>query len=313
MDVILGIDTSCYTTSVALADINTENCIKYELKMLLPEKGEKGLRQSTALFLHIKNLPTVLERLMHSGEYNIKAVCVSEKPRPIDGSYMPVFEAGVSVAASIASTLGVPLYKTTHQENHIMAASNGDFSEPFLALHLSGGTTELVKAVPVQCGYNIDIVSATKDISFGKLIDRLGVNLGLDFPAGKYLDELAQKGSASFMPAVKLYDGDISLSGAEKQFGDIAEKIQREDLARSLFEYSARLLEKWVCDCVKRENIYDVLFAGGVSSNSIIKQYLANSVKLSDVRLHFAPADICRDNAVGTAKIGCRFYKESKK
>ncbi len=313
MDVILGIDTSCYTTSVALADVETEDCIKYELKMLLPEKGEKGLRQSTALFLHIKNLPTVLKDLLQDGDYNIRAVCVSEKPRPVDGSYMPVFEAGVSVAESVAYALGVPLYKTTHQENHIMAASDGKLSEPFLALHLSGGTTELVKAEPLSCGYNIEIVSATKDISFGKLIDRLGVKMGIDFPAGKHLDELAQHGNMTFLPAIKLYDGDVSLSGAEKQFGDMTQTMSRENLARSLFEYSARLLEKWVYECVRREKKYNVLFAGGVSSNSIIKQYLADSARLSDVRLHFASADICRDNAVGTAKIGCRFYKESKK
>lgn len=312
MDVILGIDTSCYTTSVALADIKTEKCIKYELKMLLPESGEKGLRQSTALFLHIKNLPEVTESLMKNKDYDIKAVCVSEKPRPVDGSYMPVFEAGVCVASSVANALGVPLYRTTHQENHIMAASDGVFGNPFLALHLSGGTTELVRAIPKYCGYDIEIVSATKDISFGKLIDRIGVKLGLDFPAGKYLDELAQSGEACFLPPVKLYNGYINLSGAEKQFTDISDKLKKEDIARSLFEYTAKLLEMWVYECVSREKIYDVLFAGGVSSNSIIQKQLKNSARLSNVNLHFASADMCRDNAVGTAKIGCRFYKESK-
>lgn len=312
MDVILGIDTSCYTTSVALAEIESEECIKYELKMLEPEKGEKGLRQSTALFFHIKNLPTVIEKLMCGGKYNIKAVCVSQKPRPAECSYMPVFEAGYSTAASIAGVLNVPLYTTTHQENHIMAASNGMFKEPFLALHLSGGTTELVRANPKYCGYDIEIVSATKDISFGKLIDRIGVKIGLDFPAGKHLDELAQGGNACFVPPIKLYSGDINLSGAEKQFTDTVGKMSNEDLARSLFEYIAKLLEKWVYEHTNREKIYDVLFAGGVSSNSIIKQTLQNSERLKNVRLYFAQADICRDNAVGTAKIGCRFYKESK-
>lgn len=312
MDVILGIDTSCYTTSAALVEIKTEECIKYELKMLEPEKGEKGLRQSTALFLHVKNLPTVIEKLMDGGKYNIKAVCVSQKPRPAEDSYMPVFEAGYSVASSIAGVLNVPLYTTTHQENHIMAASNGLFKEPFLALHLSGGTTELVRANPKYCGYDIEIVSATRDISFGKLIDRIGVKLGLSFPAGKHLDSLAQSGEPCFLPPVKLYNGDINLSGAEKQFMDMSDKLKKEDMARSLFEYTAKLLEKWVYEQTNREKIYDVLFAGGVSSNSIIKQTLQNSEKLKNVKLHFAEADICRDNAVGTAKIGCRFYKESK-
>lgn len=193
-----------------------------------------------------------------------------------------------------------------------MAASDGIFEKAFLALHLSGGTTELLKAVPKYCGYDVEIVSATKDISFGKLVDRIGVRLGLDFPAGKYLDELAQSGEPCFLPPVKLYNGDINLSGAEKQFLDVSDKLKKEDMARSLFEYIAKLLEVWVCEYVKREKIYDVLFVGGVSSNSVIQKLLKESQKLGDVNLHFAQADVCRDNAVGTAKIGCRFYKEYK-
>lgn len=149
MDVILGIDTSCYTTSVAVADIEGKNCVKYELKMLLPENGEKGLRQSTALFFHVKNIPEVLEKLNENRNFDIKGVCVSAKPRPVEGSYMPVFEAGISAARSIASTLGVPYYETTHQENHIMAASNGVFENDFYAVHLSGGTTELLHVTPL--------------------------------------------------------------------------------------------------------------------------------------------------------------------
>ncbi len=309
MDVILGLDTSCYTTSAALVNAANGECVKYELQMLLPEKGEKGLRQSTALFLHIKNIPNVMARLMASGEYNIKAVCASARPRPVEGSYMPVFEAGVTAASAVASALGVKLYETTHQENHIMAASGGQFSKPFLALHLSGGTTELVRATPMACGYDIELITATQDISFGKLVDRLGVVMGLDFPAGKQLDELAQSGKAEFVPQIKLYNDNISLSGAEKQFNDALGKYSNEDIARSLFEYSGRLLEKWVSRWIEKTGIEDVLFAGGVASNTLIKSILLNSEKLKKASLHFAAPELCRDNAVGTAMIGARFYE----
>ena len=307
MDVILGIDTSCYTTSVAVADIATMECIKYELIMLSPEKGEKGLRQSTALFFHVKNLPEVIEKLCKNENFNIKGVCVSAKPRPVDGSYMPVFEAGVSVARSVASALGVPYYETTHQENHIMAASNGVFEHDFYAVHLSGGTTELLYVKPLQTGFDVRIVSATEDISFGKLVDRIGVRLGLDFPAGKALECEAKKGKAVFVPKIKLYSGNICLSGAEKQFMDACDAYSREDIAASLFDYIGKLLSKWIGFNAEPQN--DVLFAGGVASNKIIRGIIESSKELENIRCHFADPDLCRDNAVGTSLIGVKKYK----
>ena len=312
MEVILGIDTSCYTTSAAVVDVNSGECVDYKLQMLLPQKNEKGLRQSTALFLHVKNLPDVIFELMNGKNYNVKAVCVSAKPRPVEDSYMPVFEAGVSVASSVASALGVPLYKTTHQENHIMAASNGKFTKPFIALHLSGGTTELTLATPNSTGYDIELLSATQDISFGKLIDRMGVDMGLDFPAGKHLEAIADKNAKRFVPPIKLYNGNLSLSGAEKQFIDAIVEYPKEGIAYGLFEYSGRLLEKWVSHWVEKTGIKTVLFAGGVASNGIIKDILQNSEKLKGTELCFAEPELCRDNAVGTAKIGQRFYMENK-
>ncbi len=311
MDVILGIDTSCYTTSVAFARCDGAECVKYELIMLSPEKGEKGLRQSTALFFHIKNLPVVLERLCRDGAHTIKAVCASARPRPVEDSYMPVFEAGLNMGKSIAATLGVPFFETTHQENHIMAASNGKFDGDFYSVHLSGGTTELLFCKPKKCGYDIELVSATGDISFGKLVDRIGVRLGLDFPAGKALEVLALKGNPVFVPPIKLYDGRISLSGAEKQFLDACEIYSKEDIAAGLFRYIGKLLAKWIGTNVQRG--YDVLFAGGVASNKIIREILLEAKELNGIGCNFAEPDLCRDNAVGTAKIGKCFYDEMRK
>ena len=308
MDVVLGIDTSCYTTSVAVADITTKKCVKYELLLLLPEKGEKGLRQSTALFFHIKNIPELMNKLLKDEDFSVKAVAVSSKPRPIDGSYMPVFEAGVSVAKSVAAALNVPCYETSHQENHIMAASNGEIEGEFFALHLSGGTTELLHVKPKDCGYNIKLISGTSDLSFGKLIDRIGVRLGLDFPCGKELEALAQNGKSTFTMETKLYSGAISLSGAEKKFMDAADKYSKEDIAASLFEYCGKLLAMWVSYHVKDSSSKKVLFAGGVSSNAIIRDVINTSNEMKGIKCIFAEPDLCRDNAAGTAMIGAGIY-----
>lgn len=311
MDVILGIDTSCYTTSVAVADIATEKCVKYELILLSPENGQKGLRQSTALFFHIKNLPLLLEKLCANEDFNIKGVCASIKPRPVAGSYMPVFEAGASTARSIAASLNVPFYETTHQENHIMAVSNGATKYEFYAVHLSGGTTELLKVKTLQCGFDINLVSATLDISFGKLVDRIGVRLGLDFPAGVELERLAKTGKPVFVPNVKLYNGNISLSGAEKQFLDACDAYSREDIAAGLFEYIGRLLAEWIGLYADKGS--EVLFAGGVASNAVIRSIIADSPKLCGVNCRFAEPELCRDNAVGTSVIGIKKYMSENK
>lgn len=310
MDVVLGIDTSCYTTSVAVADIESEKCVKYELLLLLPDKGEKGLRQSTALFFHIKNIPELMDKLVSGENFNIKAVAVSAKPRPLEGSYMPVFEAGVCAARSVAASLGVPCFKTTHQENHIMAASEGKISDDFYALHLSGGTTEFLSVASSGTGFNIKLVSATTDISFGKLIDRIGVMMGLEFPCGRSLEELAEKGKPVFSVETKLYNGNISLSGAEKKFTDVLGQYSCEDIAASLFDYCGKLLAKWVAHHIGNTYGKTVLFAGGVSSNKIIKKIILSYDKLNKYKTEciFAEPDLCKDNAVGVSMIGAKMF-----
>ena len=118
---ILGIDTSNYTTSVAL--LTTEGEPVANLRRLLTVKeGERGLRQSDALFAHTKNLP----ELMREAEKYLcgrrpLALGVSTRPRNVDGSYMPCFLAGVSIAEGISAMLGAPLFKFSHQCGHVMA------------------------------------------------------------------------------------------------------------------------------------------------------------------------------------------------
>ena len=118
----LGIDTSNYKTSVALTDQSGEILSNLQ-QYLTVKKGERGLRQSTALFQHVQNLPVLmketfdaLEKLRCEEETEIACVSVSEKPRPAEGSYMPCFLAGLSTAKSIAAALGVPCYTFSHQE-----------------------------------------------------------------------------------------------------------------------------------------------------------------------------------------------------
>ncbi len=190
---ILGIDTSNYTTSAALSDL-TGNIIADERRVLKVSQGQRGLRQSDALFQHVENLPEILKKVMtdarkQMGNFEIAAVCASDRPRPIEGSYMPVFRAGMSNAEIISSLLDIPLYYFSHQEGHIAAVCGVlPESKRTVSFHMSGGTGEMLETLGCK---PLRIIGGTKDISFGQLIDRTGVALGSGFPAGALLDDIA--------------------------------------------------------------------------------------------------------------------------
>ena len=223
---VLGLDTSNYTTSVALFDGETGVNLG---RLLEVRPGELGLRQSDALFQHVKHLPQLLEQLEIG---DIRAVGASTRPRAVEGSYMPCFLAGESQGRGIAAALGVPFYAHSHQQGHLAAAtwSAGRMdllNAPFLAWHLSGGTTELLLVRPEGTSVTAEIIGGTSDLSAGQLIDRTGVLLGLPFPAGKALDGLYTQADTCYEPRVKLKDLTFSLSGMENQVKALAEEGEK--------------------------------------------------------------------------------------
>lgn len=300
---ILGIDTSNYTTSVALA---SEDGFRQSRKILSVGKGECGLRQSNALFLHTVNLPEMMRALEPMGK--IDAVAYSAYPRDVEGSYMPCFLAGQAVAQSVASVLNVPVYRFSHQAGHLMAAVKtcGDESvgkSPFLAFHASGGTTELLYAEPnEEIGFSAEIVGCTKDISAGQLVDRVGVMLGLSFPCGGELEKLALQSKAKkIQTKICVKGSDCNISGAE----NVALKMQKEgvpaeDIARFAIEFVGKTILEMSAAARERYPDLPIIYAGGVMRNEIIKKMLAK--KLPNV--FFADTALSSDNAVGTAYLG---------
>ena len=211
-DLFLGIDTSNYRTSAAVVDSEGKTVFNHRELLEVPE-GERGMRQSQAFFNHVQRLPEVMASAMEYRD-SIKLVSVSERPRPREGSYMPCFTAGTACASEIASALGVPLFRTSHQEGHIEAVK---FYSPLkdekdiLFFHFSGGTTEAV--------YKDEITGGTLDIALGQVIDRIGVRLGYSFPAGEEMDKVALSAEkpSDFLKPIKVKDGYMNLSGIETQ------------------------------------------------------------------------------------------------
>ena len=295
---VLGLDTSNYTTSAALFDGTSGENIG---RMLDVRPGELGLRQSDALFQHVKRLPELLERLL-KGRTEIQAVGASTRPRAVEGSYMPCFLAGESQGRGIASALDVPFYTHSHQQGHLAAAawSAGRLDlldAPFLAWHLSGGTTELLLVRPEGTSVAAEIIGGTSDLSAGQLIDRTGLLLGLQFPAGRALDELYSQADVCYEPRVKLKDLSFSLSGMENQVKALAEEGEKPaNIARFAIDAISNVVWRTTREAQKRYPGLPVLCSGGVASNT---QLRAGLISLCGAL--FAEPRYSTDNAMGTA------------
>jgi len=308
----LGIDTSCYTTSAAV--VGEDGSIIYDCRMPLKvNEGARGLQQSQAVWQHLNNIPQLMEDMFTELDPGLlKSVTVSAKPRPAEDSYMPVFKAGLGYASTIARMLRIPLYHTTHQEGHLMAGVCPELlaKKKFLAIHLSGGTSELLKVNVKQSpfGFEEKILGKTLDLHAGQFIDRVGVALGLSFPSGPELEKLARLVSEQTVTIPSVTKNfDFSFSGPESCAQRmIASGIDQGQIARAVEQCLMNTLSKILTRAVLATGIRDVLLVGGVSANHYIRKILTAKLKSKQVVLYFAQPELSSDNAVGTALIGRR-------
>lgn len=289
----LGIDTSNYTTSIAVSDGEVVSSLK---KLLDVREGERGLRQSDAVFQHTVNIPLLFEQL---GSIAAEAVGVSSAPRNIQGSYMPCFLVGLGVARTIAALAGVPLYTFSHQEGHIAAALYSAGREDlhvkeFYAFHLSGGTTELLHVN----GDEIGIFGKTLDISVGQLIDRTGVKLGMKFPCGREIQAVCGDFDGVTPQQIILKGNDCNLSGIENKIdGMIKKGADREMICRFVMSCVCVAVEKMTERALESKAL-PILYIGGVSSNIHIRKKLE-----TEFGGLFASPEYSSDNAAGIARL----------
>lgn len=306
MSLYLGIDTSNYTTSVAL--YSEDGTVVQNRKLLPVKKGNVGLRQSDAVFFHTQQMFSLYKELVRDIDTSkIKAVGVSTRPRPVDGSYMPCFTVGINAANMIADTLKVPLYEFSHQEGHIAAAVLSSqhfelFKNKFIAFHISGGTTEAVFAEPHNNGFDLQLIANTLDLNAGQAVDRVGVMLGYDFPCGKQIEKSALlfNGDVKVKPTLK--GENCCLSGLEnlcKKMYDNGESPEK------ISYFCLKYIEETLCKMTERLIVkygkLPLLFAGGVMSNSIIRKSIEN--KYGAI---FALPEFSSDNACGIAYLAYR-------
>ena len=302
---ILGIDTSNYTTSAALLDLETGEV--HQEKQLLPVKaGEAGLRQSDAVFHHTRQLPELLERLRpFLAENPVCAVSVSTRPRNVDGSYMPCFLAGVSAAEAFALARGIPLIRTTHQQGHAAAAlfaAKGEefFREKTLLFHISGGTTDLLLCDEVK---HIETLGTSSDLYAGQAVDRVGVKLGFGFPAGVEVSRLAAECDVTIKPKSSVRGMECSLSGLENQCNALLTAGKSPAyVCKYCLLCVADTVVKMTKAAQKEYPGLAVVCAGGVMSSDIIRSWVQQRLP----QVYFVPGQYSSDNAIGVSILAAR-------
>ncbi len=311
MPIGIGFDTSNYTTSVAYFDGKTGRNVS---RLLDVPEGGLGLRQSDALFQHVKHLPELTETLFdEDAPREFHAVGASTRPREVEGSYMPCFLAGESQGRSLSHVLHLPFFSVSHQQGHVAAAawSAGRMDlldQPHLAWHLSGGTTELLYIEPDGPLVKAVQIGGTKDISAGQLIDRTGKRLGLSFPAGKAVDALSLDAQKDVSFSVKVTDSTFSLSGLENKMNAMAEQGETPaDICRFILRSILHAVDVATAQAFEKYQGLPLLCAGGVASNRLIREHMRT--------MHaalFAEPVYSTDNAMGTAILVHRMLERTR-
>ena len=307
MGVFLGIDTSNYTTSVALFHTKSQRLVQQKKLLSVPD-GALGLRQSDALFQHVRQLPELVQLVWsQEPETVLSGIGVSTQPRRRQDSYMPCFLAGVSQAKTLACVLRIPWYPFSHQEGHVAAALYGSghldwLDRPFLAFHVSGGTTEGLMVAPDGSRMQIQKIAGSLDLKAGQAVDRVGKMLGLPFPAGPQLEELAQQSDKEFVVKVARKGCDCSLSGVENQCRAMLERgAAAADIAKYCLVFLAESISTMTKAVLDQYGNYPLLYAGGVMSNQYLRKVLQQ--RFGGV---FCPPVFSSDNAAGIAVLAAR-------
>ena len=295
----IGFDTSNYTTSVAVFD--GEHMIN-KRQHLTVKTGERGLRQSDAVFQHTVNMPALIDDISIDNN-NINAVAVSSRPRNIDGSYMPCFLVGINNAVAVSRFSGAPLFKTSHQVGHILAGLYSIdrldlISKTFIAFHISGGTTEALLVEPDKNEIvTARIIAQSSDLKAGQAVDRAGVMMGLTFPCGKELDKLSLLSEKEFKIRPSMNGLDCSLSGVENKAKKMFENGEsKEDISKYILTYISNSIDEMTQRIIDNYGNLPIMFVGGVMSNTLIRKQITKKYNA-----YFAKPDLSCDNACGIA------------
>lgn len=315
---ILAIETSCDETSAAVIKDGKEILSNIVASQINSHKRFGGVVPEVASRHHVEFITLIIQEAMEEAGVSfddLSAVAVTEGPGLVGALLI-----GVSAAKAIAFAHNLPLIPVNHMAGHIYANQLiGQLDFPLLALVVSGGHTELVYMA--EDG-QYDIIGETRDDAAGEAYDKIGRVLGVPYPGGKHIDQMAHQGEDTFdFPRAMINEDnyDFSFSGLKSAFINTVhnakqkgEDLDHDDLACS---FQAAVVDVLVDKTIRAAKEYDInqlVLAGGVAANSGLRQALKDRMakELPNVSLLIPPLSLCGDNA---AMIGAAAFVELEK
>ncbi|OCA88703.1 tRNA N6-adenosine(37)-threonylcarbamoyltransferase complex transferase subunit TsaD [Bacillus sp. FJAT-27225] len=315
--IILGIETSCDETAVAIIKNGRQIVANVVASQIESHKRFGGVVPEIASRHHVEEMTIVLEEALKQADVameDIDAIAVTEGPGLVGALLI-----GVNAAKALAFAHQKPLVPVHHIAGHIYANRIvAEMKFPLMALVVSGGHTELVY---MKEHGHFEVVGETRDDAAGEAYDKVARVLNMPYPGGPHIDRLAQQGSASIpLPRAWLEEGsyDFSFSGLKSAVINTVhnaqqrgETIEPAELAASFQESVIEVLVTKAALAAKEYNVRQVLLAGGVAANKGLRQALEEAfISMQDVDLVIPPLSLCTDNAAMIAAAGSVMYEK---
>lgn len=316
---ILGIETSCDETAVAIVKNGTEIISNVVASQIESHKRFGGVVPEIASRHHVEQITVVLEEAFHRAQYtwdDIDAIAVTEGPGLVGALLI-----GVNAAKALSFAKQKPLVGVHHIAGHIYANRlESEFQFPLLSLIVSGGHTELVL---MKSHGEYEVIGETRDDAAGEAYDKVARMLNLPYPGGPQIDRLAANGQASIdFPRAWLENGsyDFSFSGLKssvinkihnaKQRGEV---LKDEDVAASFQASVVEVLTTKAVRAAKQYQVKQVIVAGGVAANRGLRSALQEEFSRIAIPLLIPPLDLCTDNAAMIAAAGTIAYEQGRR
>lgn len=298
---ILAIETSCDETSVAVLRNDAELLSNVIASQIASHQRFGGVVPEVASRHHVEVITACIEEALLEAEVtaeDLTAVAVTYGPGLVGALLV-----GISAAKAFAWANGLPLIPVNHMAGHLMAArAVKELEFPLLALLVSGGHTELVY---VSEAGDYKIVGETRDDAVGEAYDKVGRVMGLPYPAGRIIDELAHEGQDIYdFPRAMIKEDNLefSFSGLKSAFINLyhnarqkGETISNVDLSASFQTCVLDILMAKTKKALEKYPVKTLVVAGGVAANQGLRERLA--AEITDVEVIIPPLRLCGDNA----------------
>jgi len=312
---ILAVESSCDETSMSIIKNGNEEIATVVLSQIDIHKNYGGVVPEIASRNHIENITIVLEELLNKANMKIEeitAIGVTYGPGLI-GSLL----IGVQAAKTISLITGKPLIPVHHIAGHIYANNLEErLTFPLIALVVSGGHTELIY---MKEDYSFEKIGGTLDDAVGECYDKVAKVIGLEYPGGPRVDNLAHLGKDTYDLPYPLDDKtyNFSFSGIKSAVINLVHNesqrgnsINKEDLCTTFQNRVVTVLTKKTMRALKEYNVNNLIVAGGVSANKGLREALTTECEKENIKLSFPRLSYCTDNA---AMIGAAAYFAYKK